>query len=89
MGQKKLRYHYDREADATDFYFERPRKAKTVELNEDFLLRLDSVTEEVAGPTVIGFSRHFSFFLSCREKFLTTAKWKRAPYSKPYWRPDE
>lgn len=61
MGQKKLRYHYDREADAADFYFERPRKAKTVELNEDFLLRLDSVTEEVAGPTVIGFSHHFSF----------------------------
>lgn len=70
MGRKKLRYHYDREADATDFYFERPRKAKTVELNEDFLLRLDSVTEEVPGPTVIGFSRHFSLFSFLQGKVL-------------------
>lgn len=61
MRQKKLHYHYNREADVMYFYFERPRKAKTVELNEDFLLRLDSVTEEVAGLTVIGFSCHFSF----------------------------
>ena len=43
------------------FYFNRPQKAKTVELNEDFLLRLDPATEEVAGLTVISFSRHFSF----------------------------
>lgn len=34
---------------------------KTVELNADFLLRLDPVTEEVAGLTVISFSQHFSF----------------------------
>lgn len=61
MRQKKLRYHYDREADVMYFYFEHPRKAKTVELNEDFLLRLDPATEEVAGLTVISFSRHFSF----------------------------
>jgi hypothetical protein len=43
------------------FYFDRPRKAKTVELNTDFLLRLDPVTEEVVGMTVISFSRHFPF----------------------------
>lgn len=61
MRQKKLYYHYDREADVMYFYFERQGKAKTVGLNEDFLLRLDSVTEEVAGLTIIGFSRHFSF----------------------------
>lgn len=43
------------------FYFHHPRKAKTVELDEDFLLRLDPETEEIAGLTVISFSRHFSF----------------------------
>ncbi len=32
MKQQKLRYHYDREADVMYFYFQRPRKAKTVEL---------------------------------------------------------
>ena len=36
-------------------------QAKTVELNDDFLLRLDPKTEEVVGLTVISFSRHFSF----------------------------
>jgi len=61
MRRKKLRYHYDREADVMYFYFDRPRKAKTIELNNDFLLRLDPATEEVVGLTVTSFSRHFPF----------------------------
>ena len=52
MTKKKLHYHYDREADVMYFYFHRPRKAKTIELNGDFLLRLDPTTEEVVGITV-------------------------------------
>ena len=61
MKRKKLRYHYDREADVMYFYFDRPRKAKTIELGADFLLRLDPTTEETVGITVISFSRHFPF----------------------------
>ena len=61
MKKKKLRYHYDREADVMYFYFDRPRKAKTIELDADFLLRLDPVTQETVGVTVISFSRHFPF----------------------------
>ena len=61
MKRKKLRYHYDREADAMYFYFDRPHKAKTIELDADFLLRLDPTTEETVGITVISFSRHFPF----------------------------
>ena len=61
MKRKKLRYHYDREADVMYFYFDRPRKAKTIELDVDFLLRLDPVTKETVGITVISFSRHFPF----------------------------
>lgn len=61
MKKKKLRYHYDREADVMYFYFDRPRKAKTIELDADFLLRLDPVTQETVGITVISFSRHFPF----------------------------
>ena len=61
MKRKKLRYHYDREADVMYFYFNRPRKAKTIELDADFLLRLDPTTEETVGITVISFSRHFPF----------------------------
>jgi len=61
VRRKKLRYHYDREADVMYFYFDRPQKAKTVELDGDFLLRLNPANEEVVGLTVISFSRHFSF----------------------------
>ncbi len=61
MRKKKLRYHYDREADVVYFYFDCPRKAKTVELDDDFILRLDPATEEVVRMTVISFSRHFPF----------------------------
>ena len=61
MKRKKLRYSYDRDADVMYFYFDRPRKAKTIELDDDFLLRLDPATEEVVGITVISFSRHFPF----------------------------
>jgi uncharacterized protein YuzE len=61
VKRKKLRYHYDREADVMYFYFDRPRKAKTLELDGDFLLRLDPATEEVVGITVISFGRHFPF----------------------------
>jgi uncharacterized protein YuzE len=61
MKRKKLRYHYDREADVMYFYFDRPRKAKTIELDADFLLRIDPTTKETVGITVISFSRYFPF----------------------------
>ena len=61
MKPKKLRYSYDREADVMYFYFDRPRKAKTIELSDDFLLRLDPETQKVVGMTIVSFSRHFPF----------------------------
>ena len=61
MRTQKLRHHYDREADGMYFYFARPRRAKTVELDDDFLLRLDPATGAVVGMTVISFSSHFPF----------------------------
>jgi len=61
MRRKNLRSYYDRAADVMYFYFDHPCKAKAVELNDDFLLRLDPVTEEVVGMTVISFSLRFPF----------------------------
>lgn len=49
MRRKKLRYPYDREADVMSLYFDRPRRAKTVELADDFVLRLDPATERGGG----------------------------------------
>jgi len=61
VGRKKLRYHHDREADVMYCYFDRPHRAKMLEVDDDFILRLDSITEEVVGMTVSSFSRHFPF----------------------------
>jgi uncharacterized protein YuzE len=61
VKRKKLRYSYDREADVMYFYFDHPQKAKTIELNDDFLLRLEPATQEVVGMTVVSFSRRFPF----------------------------
>ena len=37
----------------------KPRRAKTVEMREDFILRLHPKTATVVGMTIINFSRHF------------------------------
>ena len=37
----------------------KPQRAKTVEMGEDFILRLHSKTGEVVGVTIIDFTRHF------------------------------
>jgi hypothetical protein len=38
-----------------------PRKAKTIELTGDFLLRLSPQTGQVVGLTIIDFSKHFPY----------------------------
>ena len=42
----------------------KPRRGKTAEIGEDFVLRLDPRTGEVVGLTIIDFSRHFPAFRS-------------------------
>ena len=55
----EVHFHYDREADVLYLSVGRPRRAKTVEMGEDFILRLHPKTAEVIGMTIIDFSRHF------------------------------
>ena len=57
--RKEVQFHYDREADVLYLSVGRPQRAKTVEMGEDFILRLHSKTAEVIGVTIIDFSRHF------------------------------
>ena len=57
--RKEIQFHYDREADVLYLSVGRPQRAKTIEVGEDFILRLHPKTAEVIGMTIIDFSRHF------------------------------
>jgi uncharacterized protein YuzE len=57
--RKEVQFHYDREADVLYLSVGKPQRAKTVEIGEDFVLRLHPKTAEVVGMTIIDFSRHF------------------------------
>ena len=57
--RKEVQFHYDREADVLYLSVGKPQRAKTVEMGEDFVLRLHPKTAEVVGITIINFSKHF------------------------------
>jgi len=57
--RKGVQFHYDREADVLYLSVGKPQRAKTIEIGEDFILRLHPRTGEVVGVTIIDFSRHF------------------------------
>jgi uncharacterized protein YuzE len=57
--RKEFHFHYDGEADVLYLSVGRPQRAKTVEMTEDFILRLHPKTAKVVGMTIIDFSKHF------------------------------
>jgi len=57
--RNEVQFHYDREADVLYLSVGKPQRAKTVEMGEDFVLRLHPKTAEVVGMTIVNFSRHF------------------------------
>ncbi len=59
---ENIKFHYDRGADVMYFSLGRPKKAKTLEITDDFILRINPETQEVVGLTIIDFSKHFSLF---------------------------
>ena len=67
--RKKVQFHYDREADVLYLSVGKPQRAKTVEMGEDFVLRLHPKTGEVIGVTIIDFSRHFPQLKPAHLKF--------------------
>lgn len=56
---KMVKFSYDREADVMYLCVGRPQKARTVEIGQDFILRLDPKTRRVVGLTIVDFSKHF------------------------------
>jgi uncharacterized protein YuzE len=56
---KEVHFHYDREADVLYLSVGKPQRAKTVEMAEDFIIRLHPKTSAVVGMTIVDFSKHF------------------------------
>jgi uncharacterized protein YuzE len=67
--RKEIQFHYDREADVLYLSVGKPQRAKTVEMGEDFILRLHPKTGQVVGITIIDFSRHFPQLKAAQIKF--------------------
>jgi uncharacterized protein YuzE len=57
---QKINFSYDEDADVMYFFVGRPRRARTVEVGDDFILRLEPRTGRVIGLTVVDFSKHFA-----------------------------
>jgi len=53
--RKEVQFHYDREADVLYLSLGKPQKAKTIEIGEDFVLRLHPKNAQVVGMTIINF----------------------------------
>jgi uncharacterized protein YuzE len=57
--RNKVQFHYDREADVLYLSIGKPQRAKTIEIGDDFVLRLHPKSGQVVGLTIIAFSKHF------------------------------
>jgi len=69
---ENIKFHYDKEADVIYFSLGMPKKAKTLEITDDFILRLNPETQEVVGLTIVDFSRHFNLFKKLpKEGYIT------------------
>jgi len=55
--RKEVQFHYDREADVLYLSVGKPQKAKTIEIGEDFVLRLHPKNRQAVGMTIINFSK--------------------------------
>ena len=69
---ENIKFHYDRDADVMYFSLGIPKKAKTLEITDDFILRLNPETQEVVGLTIVDFSKHFSLFKKLPEEGYIT-----------------
>jgi len=58
MG-KEMRIAYDKEGDILDISLGRPQRAISKEVEDDFFVRVDSITGEVVGFSVLNFEKWF------------------------------
>ncbi len=70
MKLSRFNFVYDRQSDVMYLFKAKPRRGKSIEISEDFILRLVPITGQVVGLTIIDLSRHFPAFRSARKRRL-------------------
>jgi len=60
MAQKRMKIFYDRKGDILYISIGSPREAISRETGNDILIRIDPITEEIVGFTILNFTERFS-----------------------------
>ena len=76
--RKEVQFHYDSEADVLYLSIGKPQKAKTIEIGEDFVLRLHPKSGQAIGLTIVNFSKHFPQLLTGRSDFPANGSFNAA-----------
>jgi uncharacterized protein YuzE len=76
--RKEVQFHYDSEADVLYLSVGKPQKAKTIEIGEDFVLRLHPKSGQAIGLTIINFAKHFPQLLTGRSDFPANGSFNAA-----------
>jgi uncharacterized protein YuzE len=75
---KEVRFHFDREADVLYLSVGKPQKAKSIEVGEDFVLRLHPKSGQAIGLTIINFAKHFPQLRTGRSDFPANGSFNAA-----------
>jgi uncharacterized protein YuzE len=76
--RKEVQFHYDSEADVLYLSVGKSQKAKTIEVGEDFVLRVHPKSGQVIGLTIINFAKHFPQLRTGRSDFPASGSFNAA-----------
>ncbi len=55
----KVMFFFDKEGDVLDISVGKPKKARSEEIGEDIIVRIDPKTDEIVGFTILNFEKRF------------------------------
>ncbi len=55
----KLMFFFDKEGDVLDISLGKPKKARSKEIGNDIVVRIDPKTDEIVGFTILNFEKRF------------------------------
>jgi len=55
----KVMFFFDKEGDVLDISIGKPRKARSKEIGDDIVVRIDPKTDEIVGFTILNFEKRF------------------------------
>jgi len=55
----KVMFFFDKEGDVLDISIGKPKKARSKEIGDDIVVRIDPRTDEIVGFTILNFEKRF------------------------------